>query len=164
MKITNNHRIECNLSSVWDILTEIRTAVEKVTKNIDANEVDFAKITASELCENAIKYGVQNSTADNMKFLFSYKDDIITIMVSNAISDVVHQENLKSFINMLNASDSHDLYIKRLYDLLDSRNPQVSQLGLLRIADVCRYKLTFDFNGQNVRVTATKDLKGKANE
>ena len=60
---------------------------------------------------------------------------------------------------MINNS-KESLYVQRLFDLMDSNDPQASQLGLLRIADICKYKLDYKFDGNNVEVIAIKDLKG----
>jgi hypothetical protein len=157
MKILNN-TIECNLSSVWGVLSDIRAAVEEVIKTIEPAEIDFAKMAASELCENAIKYGIP-AASSNMKFILTYYDHIITIAVTNAISDEMHEKNLRSYLQLLNSDNMQDLYMKRLYALMDNKNPQVSQLGLIRIACICGYKLSCEYNDGLVKVTATKKIK-----
>ncbi len=154
----DNNTIVCNLFSVWDILADIREAVGSVMSGANPHEIDFAKIAASELCENAIKYGVQHSTDENMKFFFSYNDNIVRIEVTNSISEKIHEENLKSFINMINQSGSTGLYVKRLHDLLNSRDVIVSQLGLFRVADICKYKISCEFSRNVAKIIAVREI------
>jgi hypothetical protein len=132
------------LNSSSDILKNIRHSIREKISKINAKLVDATIIVASELCENAIKYGIDISQEEKMRMELKIENGKIIIFVKNGISDKLHMKNLVQHIDMINnAENSFDLYIETIKKLIARKNAKISQLGLIRIAAECDFKLSY---------------------
>ena len=109
-----------NIDSSWSIIKVIRNRVEALVMDKDPELAAACKMTASELVENAVKYGIIND--------FDF-------------------ENVKKHIDDIRETDNpHDLYLKRLEILMKQKNVRQSQLGLYRIAYEGEFHLAYSYD------------------
>ena len=150
-----------NIDSSWSIIKVIRDKVESLLASKDEHLAYICKMTASELVENAVKYGCAIDDEKGIDFNFSLTNKKVKIEVSNGITHLSDFENVKKHTNEINATkDPHELYVKRLTVLMEQKNVRQSQLGLYRIAYEGAFKLQYDFNKEKnvLTVSAIKEI------
>ncbi len=127
-----------NLNNSSNILDCIRESIKNKIEIFNRNLLDLIIITAYELCENAIKYGVNISNNRKMKCELIIDDNKIRIIVTNGVNNNNHITSLKKIIDLIDSSNNpFKLYIASMKQLLDNKSPKISHLGLLRIASEC---------------------------
>lgn len=150
-----------NIDLTWNIVKIIR---DKIADLVDSRGEDLAhacKMTASELVENAIKYGCAIAKGKGIEFSFSLKDNEVAVKVVNRVINTADFETVKAHINTINSSTNpQELYIKRLSTLLENPELDQSQLGLYRIAFEGEFRLAYEYepSGKILTVTATKKI------
>jgi hypothetical protein len=108
-----------------------------------------ATMTASELVENAVKYGEDVAAAPNIVFSFCFDGDQMQIVVSNGGTDLNGKRKLQDRVQQIaDAPDKGALYMARLEELLADQT-ESGELGLYRVA--------FE-GGFELRVTCTDDV------
>ena len=114
-------------------------------------------MTISELIENAVKYENATETSEAIDIRFSIEDDIITIIVSNPVTDKKHIEVLKDHINkIINAGDRRQLFTERVRNLMENEQSGKSQLGLYRIAYEGKFNLSYTYENDIITVIARR--------
>ncbi len=160
--MNDNITFSYNIDLTWSIVKHIRDNIESIVEAKDPDLADACKMTASELVENAVKYGCSAGKTRGIEFHFSINSTEARIVVSNGIIHHSDVENVKFHIDAINASESpQDLYIQRLNTLLENPELNQSQLGLYRIAFEGEFCLSYEHDEQlNVlTITATKQIQ-----
>lgn len=161
-KFEKNSKIIVSLTPTWDIIEKIRNQVRENLAGIGDDTIEASEMTASELTENAVKYGISRKNFPQVGFMFEYNNerDEITIEVTNGVwSEREVERTLGATIDKINnAEDKAVLYTSRLMELLENPQPGVSQLGLLRIAYEGGFDLDYNLKDHIVKVRATKKL------
>ncbi|MBN2546789.1 MAG: hypothetical protein JXB50_13400 [Spirochaetes bacterium] len=143
----------------WNFINKIRKKTFYKLKKHDISFAEEAKLVASELCENAVKYSKSNSNNNIIKFELNKINDKITISVCSnfIINDDINK--LKEEIDKINRSEEPEkLYTDRLLYLIENINIGQSQLGLFRIIYETKYKLDYKITGNILDVIAERNL------
>jgi hypothetical protein len=154
--------ISLSTTPTWSILKEVQDKTEQHMKNKNTiNDIIEATVMcASELVENAIKYGSSLSGQNIITFDLGTFDDKVFIKVSNGIKDENDALNVKIHIdNLKKTEDPGSLYTERLMQLMDNPKPGVSQLGLYRIAYEGEFKLDYIYQNGILTVKAERNYK-----
>ncbi len=153
--------ISLSIAPTWSILKEIQQMTEDLLKkkNAGAETIDAAIMCATELVENAIKYGSSNAGQSNIIFDLMVKDAIY-ITVSNGVKEEKDIQNVKFHIEKIQkTNDPAKLYTDRLMQLMENEKPGESQLGLYRIAYEGEFKLDCTCQNAIITIRAEKNIK-----
>lgn len=114
---------------------------------------------ASELLENAVKYGHPGPDGPGVNFRMEADGAGIRIHVSNRSRSPVDTDWLQKHIDRITASpDPAALYIERLEYLMDHPGAERAMLGLYRMVYEGGFSLNLTRNGDDITVTAVRDL------
>lgn len=151
--------IKTDLEPSWSTIRAIRERVGEALESAPKALREAAQMVASELLENAIKYGEAVPAAKRISFLFSLDGPHIKVMVSNGSTGKDSVDVLLRRIDELAAAgDPAALYIARLQELMD--NPAVGStgLGIYRIGLEGGFALSCGYENQVVTVIATRSM------
>jgi|JI9StandDraft_1071089.scaffolds.fasta_scaffold00752_6 hypothetical protein len=128
-------KFSLDITPAWSVISHIKKQIRVSLKNSTKDIIDRVEIIVSELLENAIKYGRENSnTSIPVNFEFTLDDSKILIVVTNCISE---EQYLDEFIRIIkeikNTKLLQSLYIKRLQELMTHTENSASKIGLYRI-------------------------------
>ncbi len=139
----------------------IETICQKIKRQFDAEvayPTELMIICASELCENAIKYGTAVPGMEEIQFELRLTGQQITIQVSNGIPANDDLAELKAIISAIKrTSDPAKLYNDRLQALMESPNRRKTQLGLYRIVHEAGFKLDYTYHNRILCMIASRD-------
>ncbi len=148
------------IDPLWDAVKQIRDRVELSLMEYDEEVRDASKMTASELIENAVKYGSSVEKGAGIKFDFIASNNQIKIMETNKIHTDDDYEALRVHIENIMASDNpQELYLQRLQMLMDDTRLIKTQLGLFRIAYEGEFTLSYEYKNNVVTVIATREIE-----
>ena len=150
------------IQPLWENVQEIRDEVGTKIGDIGDEYRDAAQMVASELVENAVKYGLTvNSESDvGIEFLLQVNDYEIIIKVTNCVESEHDLVNVKRHIDAVNATeDPQQLYIQRLSELMENEGKGISQLGLFRIAYEGGFSLSYKIVDKDLTVKAYRRTK-----
>jgi hypothetical protein len=139
-------KIRFTITPTWNFIKDVQIQVEEFLKSKKKNSdiIEATIMCATELIENAVKYGTEKPDGSSIDFDLSATEETVCITVKNGYHDVRDFQNVAENIDKINASDDHAaLYVERLQELLDNPKPGVSQLGLYRIAYEGEFKLDY---------------------
>jgi hypothetical protein len=119
-----------------------------------------AVMTASELLENAIKYGEDVPGASEGLFTISVAEDRIEIEAVNGSTDPESVRQLRDHVRLIKEADNKEaLYQVQLEQLMArSDDNKSTQLGLYRIACEGGFDLACTYRDAVVTVTATRRI------
>jgi len=166
MKTTGN--LTLSVIPEWERIDMLRnTTREFLTEHhVENDDTDAVVMIASELAENAIKYG-NFAPEDTIRFSIDVADRRITIEVENKIDrdGNAHWKNLDRTIQWIRGFQTpFQAYIERLKQVSTSKNDE-SGLGLVRIAYEGQGILDFFINrADQVAVSAVYQLQGGYHE
>ncbi|MEM7183422.1 MAG: diguanylate cyclase, partial [Spirochaetota bacterium] len=153
----SKNQINYNLSSSFSIIDSIHRTIKKKIEKIKPELIDHAVMVTTELCENAIKYGVDISEREKMQYTCNLANDTIEIKVKNGLLDRSKFEKIKERIDTINAADDvYELYVNRLQELMSGINSDKSQLGLLRIVYEGKFNLDYDYSDNILTLIAVR--------
>lgn len=152
--------ITLTITPTWAIVEHVRKKINtQLGDFLDSDVIDGAMICASELCENAIKYGEPVPNMQFIQFQLNYSDGKIEIEISNGVVNQVDLDNVCSSIDKTNGTNNPEkLYLERLQELMDMSKPQKSQLGLYRIVCETGFKLQYKLEGNALTISADLEL------
>ena len=157
--MVENKYLIFGFDSSWEKLTEIRAEVKNFVKNINKDLSDAAVITASELCENAIKFGTNISTSENMRLGCELENNILRIIVT---CGVINEKNLNDLINHINKINTEEnslkLYVQQLMHFIKIKNSKETKLGLYRIAYESQFKISYDLMNNTLKIIAERRI------
>lgn len=153
---TANVVVSSSLPHTWDHIRKIRKQVGEALEGYDPALCSAAMMVASELIENAVKYGEAVSAAPTISMSLALTPDKLVIAVQNGCGDIESVRALERRIREISeAPDKSTLYMARLEELLN--DPLESgKLGLYRIAFEGEFDLHFDYTHKVVSIVATR--------
>lgn len=115
-------------------------------------------MVASELVENAIKYGENVANHPGIEVSLVCDEHTLSLTVANGASSSAAVHELKRHTDALAQSpDKSELYMKRMLALMDHPDG-CSRLGLYRIGFEGQFDLECSYDDGVVRMTATRAL------
>ena len=150
--------LRITVPSLWDLVRDVRASVGDTLKDADPELRDAAVMTASELVENAIKYGRSVAGRETATLEVTRRARQLEIHISSGVSDPESaRATVKRIQDIGAAPDKHALYISRLRELMKSPTGS-SQLGLYRICGEGGFNLDARVEGNVLHVVATREL------
>lgn len=159
MNENNEVTISLSITPTWSILNNVQQKTEKFVKSKGLNKdmIDATIMCASELVENAIKYGSEKPDGSNITFDLSFQSGEIRVKVSNGVKSEGDKDNVFEHIEKVKSSESPaKLYTDRLMELMENPKPGISQLGLYRIAYEGEFHLDCSFDNNILTIIATR--------
>jgi hypothetical protein len=154
----NKNSIKVLINPTWNVISEIRKKTADLLKDYDQSLLDATMMVASELMENAVKYGQAVPSESMIEFQLSVNGRI-TIKVTNGLTSEKDLLTVKIHIDKIKTSgDPGLLYTERLKELLENPKQGISQLGLYRIAYEGEFKLDYSYNDKLLTIIAQRDI------
>lgn len=151
-------RLNVTLEPVWPTIRKIRQQVAESLSGFPVNVRNAATMAASELVENAIKYGESVDHAATISFKFERYDEQVRIEVSNGCTNAQSIQELFACIQQISESDDKEaLYFARVQRLLENQH-ESGKLGLYRIALEGQFELYSHHENDVVTVAATRNI------
>ncbi len=146
---------------LWHVVKEVRDKVEAILAH-HGEELSYAgKMVASELVENAVKYGVaiDPEAAKGIEFEINVSDADVTIAVTNRTASQKDLANARQHIDAIHRSgDPQQLYVQRLTNLMENPGQDGSQLGLYRIAYEGGFDLAYELADDIITIRARRKI------
>ena len=149
------------IQPLWNVVKEIRDEVGSIMENRGEELCSASQMTASELVENAVKYGFAIDVAADrgIEFQIDVTDREIMVTVTNRAASEQDLTNLVTHIDAINESDDpQSLYVQRLTELMNTDGQTGSQLGLYRIAYEGAFSLTYEVADSVITVKAYRKI------
>ncbi len=148
-----------NVEPIWNLIDKIRKNVETALEDFDAQIRAVSIMVASELIENAIKYGASIKEGEGIRFELIIENNLIQITVKNKIAEVKDLDNFKGHIELIKTSDNFmELYVSRLEKLLTNKTIEKSELGLYRIVADGQFTINYDYKDDILSVIAYREI------
>ena len=152
--------LQLTFEPMWPNVREIRQRVGLALEECPAQLRSAAIMTASELVENAIKYGESVPAAKTVTFVLEATSDLLFIRVVNGSTNAVGVAELERRVQELRgATDKQALYLARLEQLLADAG-ESGKLGIYRIGFEGGFDLQLEYTNEVVTVTATRKSNG----
>jgi hypothetical protein len=150
--------METKIQPIWHLVCAIRQQVGDALSEYSPELRTAAAITASELVENAIKYGDSVVAATTIHFSVVVCGTEIRMRVSNGTTNRSGvSELLARVAEIRETPDKEALYLRRLEQLM--ANPgENGKLGLYRMAFEGQFELAGTYEDDVVTMTATRRL------
>lgn len=122
--------------------------------------IDSSVMAASELIENAIKYGKSAGHEKDIEILVVLDGKRIQITVSNPVESCAEYEEVKRHIERIGgAGDAGTLFVDRMVTLLEEKNTDgKTMLGLIRIANEGGFDLECGMEDNLLTISATNEF------
>jgi hypothetical protein len=151
-----NAHLELTFQPMWPNVRLIR---QQVGTALEASPPDLrsaAIMTASELVENAIKYGESVPAARTVTFSLEATSGEVRIRVANGSTNAHGVAELGRRVEEVRgAADKQALYLARLEQLLAEAD-ESGKLGIYRIGFEGGFDLECDYSNEVVTMTATR--------
>lgn len=152
--------LDLPLRTMWSEVQEVRDRIQVLLADVPEDVRDASVMTASELVENAIKYGESVPEAPSARVSLHHDADRIEIIVQNGVASEDTVRELRVHIDRLtSAPDRSALYVERLRELMTSTGGGGTKLGLYRIGCEGLFDLRCDYHARVVTVIATRRLR-----
>jgi hypothetical protein len=154
--VTDAH-LELTFQPMWPNVRMIRQEVGNALETAPRGLRSAAMMTASELVENAIKYGETVPGAKTVTFSLEATARRLRIRVVNGSTNALGVAELERRVaEVRTAPDRQALYQARLEQLLANAEDS-GKLGIYRIGFEGGFDLACDYTNDVVTVTATRD-------
>jgi hypothetical protein len=151
-----SRQIDVSLPLAWHYIRDIRKRVGEALSDSDSELRNATMMVASELVENAVKYGEDVVGATSILFSCSFDADHVRMVVKNGCTDTHAIRKLEQRIQQIaDSPDKEALYMARLEELLEDPT-ESGKLGLYRVAFEGRFDLNATYSDRVVAVTATR--------
>ncbi len=148
-----------HLTPLWDGIKQIRNKIGVLLDRYPDDVRDASKMTASELMENAVKYGTSIDQDTGISFELTATDRLVTITVTNRLLNTQDGEDAIQHIDIIKASENPEtLYLQRLQVLMDDMSLHKTQLGLYRIAYEGQFCLSYTCDHHLISITAVRPI------
>ena len=146
----------------WELLERVRSEVRACLPPTAPAERDACVMAASELTENALKYGEPTPSCPRAEFRLSVQDRVVQIEIENGIAEGLHATRLRERVAKIEQTqDKLALYVERLQEIVDSdERIKSAGLGLYRVAAEGGFDLTCACFPRHVKLTARRKLGG----
>ena len=149
--------LELIFEPMWLNVRKIRQQVGATLEACGRELRSAAMMTASELLENAIKYGESVPAAPTVSFSLEASDGQLTIRVVNGSTNLSGVAELERRVTELAAATNKQaLYMARLEQLLAHADDS-GKLGIYRIGFEGGFDLALDYTDDVVTVIATRN-------
>ncbi len=150
--------LRVSIAPIWSQVRKLRADVTQALSPYPTELTSGVTMAASELIENAIKYGESIEAVPDILFSLEFGDDAIRIQTVNGSTHLGQVERLLRVIDeVARAEDTEALYIARLEELLADPGDS-GKLGLYRVAFEGECHLECTYHDNIVTVTATRKL------
>ncbi len=151
-------KLEVDIPIAWEYVRIVRQRLEAALLDTGEELRSAAIMVASELVENAIKYGVSVPALPQARFRFEVSPQHLTIEVANGVSTDKVFEAVRAMVAEMQAPGASErLYLDRLQQLVDNPLPP-NRLGLYRIGFEGKFSLRCTYENQFLVLTAQRDL------
>jgi two-component sensor histidine kinase len=151
-------RLKVTIEPVWPTIRKIRHQVGEALAAFPQSVRNAVTMAASELTENAIKYGESVESAETISFKFERYDEQIRIEVANGCTNLSAVHDLLECIEQIaRTPDKESLYLARVQRLLENQD-ESGKLGLYRIALEGQFDLYGRYEDEVVTVAATRKI------
>lgn len=148
--------LELTFQPMWPNVRLIRQQVGTALEAGPADLRSAAIMTASELVENAIKYGESVPAARTVTFSLEATSGEVRIRVANGSTNAHGVAELGRRVEEVRgAADKQALYLARLEQLLAEAD-ESGKLGIYRIGFEGGFDLECDYSNEVVTMTATR--------
>jgi hypothetical protein len=149
-------RLQLTFAPMWPNVRKTRQEVGTALEACAPALRNAAMMTASELVENAIKYGEAVPGAETVTFSLEATAAFCRIRVTNGSTNTGGVAELARRVQELTqATDKQTLYLARLEELL-AHADESGKLGVYRIGFEGGFELECDYTNHVVTVTATR--------
>lgn len=149
--------LELTFQPMWPNVRKIRQDVGLALEPFSPDLRGAAVMTASELVENAIKYGESVPAAPSVTFWLEAQPGRLRIRVANGSTNTAGVAELVRRVDELSRStDKQALYLARLEELLNHAD-ESGKLGVYRIGFEGGFDLECEYKNSVVTMTATRD-------
>lgn len=153
--------IELSIPVIWHYTSEVRQAVDTVMQGHAGPLRQATQMVASELVENALKYGQATPEIQQIRFSLWLNEQEIVIEVTNGVCDRAALAEFEARIATIKQSDDkEELLLSRMQEIF-ARPTFESQLGLYRIASEGGFQLEYNYNVSALTVRATRKIHGQ---
>jgi hypothetical protein len=151
--------IKTDLEPSWSTIRAIRERLGAALADAPKTVREATQMVASELLENAIKYGEVVPTAKKITFVFSADGPHLKVTVRNGSTVKESVDTLLRRVDELaSVADPSSLYISRLQELMENPVVDSTALGLYRVALEGGFSLSCSYEDQVVTVVATRSI------
>lgn len=161
MHMPEPFHIEFSIPPMWETINGIRETIsrDERVRNQGETLVNATVMVASELLENAVKYGFHNSDMPAVQFALDIGQDEVKIIVANALSPGANLSRFREILQAIQDSRNPEkLYTDRLLEIANNPIPGDSGLGLYRIAYEGGYNLKFVEQDSILTVYASRKI------
>ena len=152
--------LELTFQPMWPNVRKIRQQVGATLESCRPELRSAAMMTASELVENAIKYGESVPAALSVNLSLEVTVGQLSIRVVNGSTNAPGVAELERRVRDLAAAPNKQaLYLARLEELLAHADDS-GKLGIYRIGFEGGFDLSLDYRNDVVTVTATRNADG----
>jgi hypothetical protein len=141
-----------NWTNVSLLVTSVQNCFNAMFANVTGSRT--VAIVTAELLENAIKYGAWEQADQRLRLAVSGSSAVTRVTVENPATNERFEELQKSLDWMASFPDAKAAFQARLLSLATTSDPEVSRLGVVRIAYEGGCSLAATFVNGVVRVTA----------
>lgn len=153
------NEIQFNVPDVWSYVATVRQMIVEAVSQRAPALAGSAGLVASELVENAIKYGEPVAAASHASFRLTMNDTSISIEVRNGIRNIPAVEAYKERLAKIAASPNKEqLCLERMQELINHPN-QHGQLGLYRIVQEASFDLSCTYENEVLIVRAKRAIE-----
>jgi hypothetical protein len=152
-------QLQIEIPVVWHYVKKVADAVAQALNDYPENVRYVSVMVASELVENAIKYGRRVPSLIDAQFSLQFGPQAIEIEVANGVLNEESVAMAQATIQLISSTeDKEELYLNRMREIMI--NPKVKgQLGLYRIAHEGQFQLSCTYVDQILTVRAVLGLK-----
>jgi hypothetical protein len=163
--------LRLSIRNEWDRIDALRRSIAQLVDALGHGQdvADAISMTAAELLENAMKYGVHDATGGvpTIDFTLSGRSDRFTVTVANhtdnAPATVEHRQRLTERVADLAQRDPSEVYASLLAKVYEADAPADATstgLGLARIAFEGSFTLQLDESVPGrLTITAVREMK-----
>ena len=150
--------LKFSIPNHWRHNPEVRRSVATLLEGLPSDFVHSATMAASELTENAIKYGTSTSETAEILVAIQIQEGRLSIRVTNGCDNPEALQRLSAHVDAVNRTDPYDMMVARIHDL-KTRQRKTVGLGIYRIAAEGGFNLRLESEGNNtVTVVAERSL------
>jgi hypothetical protein len=153
--------IDLSIPVIWQYTNEVRQAVDRVMQAHAGLLRQATQMVASELVENALKYGQATPELQQIRFTLWLTEQEVIIEVTNGVCDRTALAEFEARIATIKQSDNkEELLLTRMQEII-ARPTFESQLGLYRIVSEGGFQLEYNYNVSALTVRATRRIDGQ---
>jgi hypothetical protein len=141
----------------WRVMRRVRAIVDRVLEDQPATLRQSARLVASELIENVIKYGHAMPDGTRATITISLSDGVLSISSRNGVSSDHHVPRVFEIVNRLKTGDTQSVYIEAILHAMAVKRKNAS-MGLIRIAAEAAFDLDARYAEGELELIARKGI------